>query len=214
MLLSSLQNSNVNFTSIPLGNVMLKDGAGKPVEAVLSVLRLCDFKDRSALEEIRDVWVDKTSLKRNIDYLLSDVLDREDGSSVYAIELTDKKRLVDRIVGLAKVVKADSNISLSTLVTNPDCSFEYGKERTVRGVGEVLLGAVCKKVSEMRDVALDFMAIDQNFYKKTFRRAAVKDIYSPVNRSDDHFTLSPEACQKYQEYCQRTYKHNYPTMPS
>lgn len=168
------QNNNLSFTSLPLYKINLPQANGNGFsEAVVSKLT---YEDAKAIRDVKKNWLGKIDI---VDSFCKHYFNGQNCDSFFAIERQGSAPLFERLEALA-LLKSDGKSSdkatLYYIFTNPD-SMKGAKRRSVKNVGEALLGATFSFAKDLKVKLLNMHSINNGFYSKTFERAGLK-LYS------------------------------------
>lgn len=173
------QNNNVSFTSISLYKIKLPQAqGGGMVEATVSKITQDDIK---AIREVKKRWLDKIEF---VDDFCKNYFKNEEGDTFYAIEKNGSQPLFERLEALAMVKQnknSKDNATLYYIFTNPE-AMKNSKNRTVKNVGEALLGATFNFAKDLKIKLFNIHSINNGFYSKAFERANL-NVYSQGSRS-------------------------------
>lgn len=173
------QNNNVSFTSIPLYKIKLPQAkGGGMVDATISKITQEDAK---AIRDVKKNWGGKIEI---VEDFCKKYFKNEEGDIFYAIEKSGSEPLFERLEALAMVKHNKNSKDSATLYyifTNPD-TMKNSKKRTVKNVGEALLGATFGLANDLKVKLLNMHSINNGFYSKTFERSGL-NVYSQGKNS-------------------------------
>lgn len=220
-MISIIQRQNINFTSTPIHNVNLRKVTnGKEdgfISAVFSKLNLGDTEDKTALWHIQNTWDESEKKSKAVanticKHFLAKKQERQ--ADYFCLELENKESLGNRIIGLMELQpeKHDSKdvLYLSLLTTKPD--FIHKKEnRTIKGIGEILVGEAINQAKKGNHSRLDIWAEDKGFFARIFEKTKIdlEKILTRSNRDWDEYEIKREHFQQYLKECEKNYKTNF-----
>jgi len=208
------RTNNLNFKSIPIHSVNIKNADNTLSKAVFSKLNPLDYIDRHAVEQIKNTWDDE--------YLCATELFREDFFSknanecmFHALELPGTDKLEKRILGLSESsFDCDKSLYLDLIFINP--SQKRGSEqKKFKNLGEVLLASVFNIARKNDSSKLQFSSVNNGFYYKTFQDAKIKTVEMPLatgphKQMFSDFIIGKTQIKKYIMYCQKKFNMQFP----
>lgn len=209
-MLTSIQKNNINFTSIPLHSVKIpkvKEGSViGTIDGFISKLDPLDEIDKKAVEQINKIWPSE-EIKNNF---CNSFKDASDIDLFYCVELIEKGKLSEKIIGLTKLfileLKDKKHCYLDHLVTKPEFKFNINTDnRQLKGIGEILFGKTFDDAKKNNALYLKFTSLNDAFYFKTFGKARIDVHYdkNPFNEND--FSIPKEDFDKYINYWRKEY---------
>lgn len=213
----------VNFTAIPLHPVKIcRIPNGQKMLSCEGVISMLDPKDPQDISNVRNIlesWKSHRDLIEKFckQFFSSD--DRLPNEQYLALEIPNgKEKIIAGIERLCPTVDSDAtDIHLSYLITNPEFEAD-NPNRTVKGIGEILLAKAFHVAKESNAYDLDIFSSNDPFYFKTLANAEIKldESKFPVLQTfgtQSLFTFVREHFDKYIEYCERKYGFKFPSLP-
>lgn len=194
--------NNVEFKSIPIYQVNVRNADNGLVKAVFSELKATCEEDKLAIIKIKNSWENSYLL----DGFFEDFKDTFSSDKNFnAIELLGKAPLGERIIGLVQTQFMYANDLFGTYIfSRPDLKKQVVC-RKIKNVGEVLLGSIMKMAKEKNSTHFNFRSSNDSFYYKTFDDAKIQP-YVMKGRRLTEFSINSKEMQKYIEYCQNKFK--------
>lgn len=176
-MLISKNNNNIYFTSTPLYRLNLtkivNEAENGVAKGVFSKLNPKSELDIEAIKQIKESF---TKIDANCpgQLLCRDFLNNSsDNIEYYALELSEKPTLAERIVGLAQIYPEKRNYLLPYLYVMPEFQ-KSNPNRTLKNAGKLLMSLIFNQVKNSRSTGLSFSSTNDNFYLKIFRDANIK----------------------------------------
>jgi len=211
----SFPKNNIYFTSTPIRQVNLKkitngidDGF---IKAIFSNLNPANPKDRKAVKYINKTWNKNLITNEFCDEFLAR---RDfDTETFYCIELPNKKKLGDKIIGVSKgILFSDNNkpeYFLHFIAINPSLR-ATSENRQIKNIGEVMLGEAFNLAKTADASHISFENIN-SFCNKVFKKAGIKIFDSNQDSSSTNafsyfFSINKDIIDKYLNYYQKEFQ--------
>lgn len=208
-----MQKQNINFTSTPINPVYLKKIHDEKVtgklRVTLSKLNSRDKEDKVAITKITSYWQLEENEKQLLKDFFKDFKSPKTDEHFLCLEVKNEDSLDKRIIGLMKYEKEKyptfQNIHLSYLITKPEFS-KANTERTLKGIGEILLGKMFYLANKINASNINFRSSDNKFYITSFEKAGIESGFLGNTLSFGNFSLKNSSFEKYFRYIEKKYK--------
>jgi len=218
-----MASNSLNFGSRPLHQINLRRGAGEGfVCAVVSELDPKDAEDVAALQKIAQSWHGAKYAGDILDYFVGNRKPEPMPCEValykksppvfgyYAVEMSDKKSLGERIVGLLQTTFKNwynsPNLEMDYVQTKPDLKFDNGAVRTVKGIGEILMAKTCDLAKSFGAKDITIESSNDAFYLNSCKKADIKLLDGQEDDKYGVFYLQSNDFDKYMKYIEQKYQ--------
>lgn len=195
-------SQSLHFVNIKRVTAGVEDGF---VKAVFSKLDPNSAEDIEAIIKIKDTWKEKLAHTWIGENFLNLEKLKKTPLEFHCIELINEKSLGERIIGLSEILipEEKQTCHLRCIVSKAENQFD-NKNRQLKNIGEMLLGAVINDAQKKHATSLDIFSILDAFYDKTFLKSGInfEKVYS-------NFKINSEEFGKYIAYIEKKFKMSF-----